>query len=226
MLVSKDVKRRIIVKTIIINTSPRKNWNTERLLKEAQKGAESAGGETEYVDLYDLSFTGCRSCLACKRKDAQRNRCYWEDDLSPLIGNILEADNLIIGSPIYFGEPTAGYRALIERLLFCVLSYDGGEMYYKSRLDVGIIYTMNAPEQYYKTSMRPSLQGTEKAIGRLLNGRILTYASCNTIQVNDYSKYSMGAFSGKAKKDHYETQFPADLQEAFKLGAELNTRTE
>ena len=49
------------MKTIVVNASPRKNWNTAELLKEAKKGAESVGAETEYVDLYDLNFTGCRS---------------------------------------------------------------------------------------------------------------------------------------------------------------------
>ena len=110
------------MKTIIINASPRKNWNTAQLLKEAKKGAESGGAETEYIDLYDLTFTGCRSCLACKRKGAERNKCYWKDDLSPLIGRILAADAVIIGSPIYFGQPTASFRALWERLAFPVLS--------------------------------------------------------------------------------------------------------
>ena len=62
------------MKTIIINASPRKNWNTAQLLKEAQKGAESVGAETDYIDLYDLNFTGCRSCLACKRKGAETDR--------------------------------------------------------------------------------------------------------------------------------------------------------
>ena len=28
------------MKTIVINASPRKNWNTAKLLKEAQKGSE------------------------------------------------------------------------------------------------------------------------------------------------------------------------------------------
>ena len=56
------------MKTIILNGSPRKDWNTALLLKSAQKGAKSAGAETEYIELFDLSYTGCRSCLACKRK--------------------------------------------------------------------------------------------------------------------------------------------------------------
>ena len=91
-----------MTKTIIINASPRKNMNTAQLLKEAQKGAESVGAETEYIDLFDYTFTGCRSCLACKRRDGERNRCFWKDDLSPIIHRILAADAVIIGAPIYF----------------------------------------------------------------------------------------------------------------------------
>ena len=54
----------IIMKTIVLNASPRKNWNTAQLLKSAMEGAASTGAETKYVDLYDLNFTGCRSCMA------------------------------------------------------------------------------------------------------------------------------------------------------------------
>ncbi len=51
-------------KILVLNASPRKNWNTAQLLKEAKKGAESIGAETEYIDLFDYTFTGCRSSLA------------------------------------------------------------------------------------------------------------------------------------------------------------------
>ena len=46
------------MKTLIINTSPRKNWNTAQLLQEVFRGAENAGVETEYIDLFDFLFTG------------------------------------------------------------------------------------------------------------------------------------------------------------------------
>ena len=41
------------MKTIILNGSPRKNWNTAMMLQEARKGAESVGADTEYIDLFD-----------------------------------------------------------------------------------------------------------------------------------------------------------------------------
>lgn len=216
------------MKTILFNASPRKNRNTAQLLQEALKGAESAGAQTEYVDLYDLRFTGCRSCLACKRAGAERSKCYWKDDLSPLIDRIREADALIIGTPIYFGEPTSQYRALIERLLFCNLSYDGGaeRSYFKGKLNVGVIYTMNAPKEYYEKAMRPALEGTERMMAMLLKGEVRSYAACNTLQVDDYSKYAMNGFREEAKKAWREAQFPADLQEAFHLGAELSRKEE
>ena len=50
-----------VVKTILLNGSPRKNWNTAMMLKEARKGAESVGAETEYIDLFDLTYTGVGS---------------------------------------------------------------------------------------------------------------------------------------------------------------------
>ena len=106
-----------------MNGSPRKNWNTAMMLKEARKGAESVGADTEYIDLFDLSFTGCRACLACKRKEAERCKCFWKDDLSPVIDRIFAADALIIGSPVYLGDITSQVHALIERLHFCVLRY-------------------------------------------------------------------------------------------------------
>lgn len=210
-------------KIILINASPRKNWNTAQLLKEAQQGAESVGVQTEYVDLYDLKFTGCRSCLACKRKNAERNKCYWPDDLSPLIEKILHSDGVIIGTPIYLGEPTAHFRALYERLGFCVLSYDGDMSYFTGKVNVGIIYTMNASRSYYENDMRPTLHFAEYYYGMALKGEVLTYASCDTLQVKDYSIYSMGMFDPKHKADHHLEQFPKDLGQAKELGIKIAT---
>ena len=211
------------MKTIIINASPRKNMNTAQLLKEAQKGAEAAGAETEYIDLFDYTFTGCRSCLACKRKDGERNKCFWKDDLSPIVERILAADTVIIGSPIYFGQPTASFRALWERLAFPVLSYDGEPIsYYGGRLNVGFIWTMNASGDYYEKGIKPTLAVTESTVPMFFHGKTESYASLDTLQVKDYSKFAMGAFDAEAKKQRHDTQFPIDLQECFKLGERLS----
>ncbi|MBP5274521.1 MAG: flavodoxin family protein [Abditibacteriota bacterium] len=211
------------MKTVIINASPRKTWNTAQLLKEAQRGAEAAGAETEYIDLYDLAFSGCRSCLSCKRKGARRCRCYFKDDLSPVIDRILAADAVIFGTPIYMGEPSAGFRALFERLGFCILSYDEGERsYFDGKINTGFIYTMNAPDGYYETNLRPKLEGTEEFFRSFLKGKVLTMAACGTLQTDDYSRYSMGMFNEAQRKESRKTRFPADLEKAFDMGYALS----
>lgn len=210
-------------KTIIVNAGPRKNWNTAQLLLSAQKGAEEGGAETEYVDLYDLSFTGCRSCLICKLKDKERCHCYWKDELAPVIDRILEADAVIIGSPIYFGQPTAEYRALYERLLFCVLSYDDYSSYMTHDVNVGIIYTMNASQEFYERSYAPVLAIQEQTFG-MLKGRVEILPVFNTLQVNDYAKFAMGGFNAEAKQQHHDEHFDIDLQHAFDLGRALSKR--
>ena len=209
------------MKTIILNGSPRKNWNTAMMLKEAQKGAESVGAETEYIDLFDLSYTGCRSCLACKRKDAERCKCFWKDDLSPLIDRIFEADALIIGSPIYLGDVTSQVHGLIERLHFCALSYDDYSNYFSGKVNVGIILTMNAPKIFYNTAYKKKAKEIAQSF-KGLNGSVEVYACCDTLQVADYSKYNMAGFNTTHKKEMREKQFPKDLEEAFHMGARLN----
>ena len=211
------------MKTIILNGSPRKNMNTAQLLKSAQKGAESVGAETEYIDLYDLDFKGCRSCLMCKRKDAQRCHCFWKDDLSPIIDRIFQANAIIVGSPIYMGCTTSQFHALMERLSFVTLSYDDYSNYFKGKINAGIIYTMNGTaEQFVQYGMQSKLDMEAKFFFGCLKGEMRVLPSHDTLQVNDYSKYSMGACNEAHKLEVHNTQFPRDLEAAFKMGAELS----
>ena len=69
-LVKQEQKK--MKKVVIIDGGPRKNWNTAQLLHKAQEGAESIGAEVEYISLYGLKYSGCRSCMACKRKEIGR----------------------------------------------------------------------------------------------------------------------------------------------------------
>ena len=207
------------MKTIILNGSPRKNWNTAQLLKEVQRGAESVGAEVEYIDLYDLNYNGCRSCLACKRKGiAKPCKCYWKDDLTPVLEKIWQADRLIVGSPIYYSEPTGGMRSLLERLTLPAMSYNDYSSVFKGRVDVDIFLTMNAPMQYYKQAYEGRMREYFAPM-RFLNGRVRVFPVCDTLQVKDYSKYDMAGFSEEHKKAVRDAEFPAMLEQAVGIGA-------
>ena len=80
---------------------------------------------------------------------------------------------------------------------------------------------MNAPLEFYEQSMKDSLSSTEFLFS-FLNGEIRSYPVCDTLQVRDYSKYNMAGFSQEAKQKQNLLQFPIDMQEAFKMGAELS----
>jgi multimeric flavodoxin WrbA len=70
------------MKTVIaIYRSPRKTWNTARLLEHVLKGATSEGAEIELIHLYDLDFKGCTSCFMCKLKDGKSyEKCAMQQD--------------------------------------------------------------------------------------------------------------------------------------------------
>lgn len=95
------------MKAVFINGSPRKNFNTAKMLKKAIEGAQSVGAECELINLFDYEFTGCRSCFACKIKNSKTNGvCAIRDSIRPVIEKAQEADIIVIGSPVYFGYPT------------------------------------------------------------------------------------------------------------------------
>lgn len=138
------------MKVMAFNGSPRKKkWNTVTLLNNALQGAQSTGAETELVQLYDLKFSGCISCFSCKRLSRKKDGvCSVQDDLTPVLDRVKQADALIIGSPVYYGAESAATRAFLERLCFPYLKYSkDGRSLFPRRINTAMIYTMNAPDQ-------------------------------------------------------------------------------
>lgn len=83
---------------ISVNAGPRKGWNTDTLIVEAARGAESVGAEVQKFDLFRLEkYTGCISCFGCK-KEKNMGHCICRDGLTPVLDAIREADGLIQAS--------------------------------------------------------------------------------------------------------------------------------
>jgi len=91
--------------------SPRKGGNTELLLEEALKGAEREGAEVERLHLTDFTITPCKECHGCD----QTGECVILDDMQKIYPKLLEADIIILASPIFFYGVTAWAKALIDR---------------------------------------------------------------------------------------------------------------
>ncbi|MGB9627692.1 MAG: flavodoxin family protein [Thermodesulfobacteriota bacterium] len=99
------------MKVLGIFGSPRRGGNTDLLLEEALKGAQSQGAEVERIYLTDFSITPCRECHGCD----QTGQCVIEDDMQKIYPKLLEADIIILSSPIFFYGVTAWVKALIDR---------------------------------------------------------------------------------------------------------------
>lgn len=212
-------------KVYAINGSPRKNKNTAQMLDKALEGvkAEFPDAQIERIDLFDLNFTSCKSCFACKRKDEKFLRtCAIKDDLSPVLEKIKEADGLIIGSPIYFGDITGQLHSFYERLFFPYFQYKPGyPSLVENKIPTACIYTMNVNEQIMQgIGYRQILERWENLLAHAFQKPLIAYAF-DTYQFDDYSKYICETFNEEDKAHHRDTQFPIDLQNAYELGRKL-----
>ncbi|HDY88804.1 MAG TPA: flavodoxin family protein [bacterium] len=99
------------MKIIAISGSPRKEGNTDTLLKFALNVLENNGIETDFITLAGKTILTCNACMACTKKPL----CILKDDFNPIFRAMLESDGFIIGSPVYFGSATAEINALLDR---------------------------------------------------------------------------------------------------------------
>lgn len=212
---------------LFVNGSPRKNWNTHKMLESAMKGASDSGADCEMIHLYDLSFKGCVSCFACKIKNAKTNGlCAYRDELRPVLERALECDVIVMGSPVYFSYPTGMFRSFIERLLFPIMSYnvnpDGTRPRAIDRtIYSGIIYTMNCPEDLAPKIHYPEILAPNAQAANMILGYCEELCAYNTYQFRDYSRYDCSMFSEEVKAKYRDEHFSVDLQNAYELGARL-----
>lgn len=105
---NKSVNR---IRILGISGSPRRNGNTDRLLKQVMAGAASEGAKTKTAVLSDLNIAPCRHCDKC----IKTGKCVINDDMQWLHTDLREADRLVLASPIFFMGVTAQAKAMIDR---------------------------------------------------------------------------------------------------------------
>ncbi len=213
------------MKLIAINGSPRKNWNTDTLLKELIKGAEENNAETERIYLNDLNYKGCISCMGCKLKNGKNiGRCNLKDDLTDVLDKIHEADALVIGSPIYWYDVTGMTRNFIERLLFQYLNYDEFSKPLSTPKKTAMIYAMNAPEEIHKEQKLDDLVFNKyETLMKQYFKECTTLYATQTLLVKDYTKYHLAGFDAEMIQEIHETLFPEICKQAYELGKKLTT---
>jgi len=102
-----------VIKIIGINSSPRgKQSRTRTLVEAVLEGAGGEGAETEFIDLCDLRIEYCTACGTCYIS----GECIHDDDFAWIFEKMLEADGIVLGSPVYLYGVTAQLKTLLDRM--------------------------------------------------------------------------------------------------------------
>ncbi len=101
------------MKVLGISCSLRKKSNTEILVEEALAGAREAGAAAELVSLIGKELKPCDGCYVCDKT----GKCHIEDDMQPIYDQMLAADGIIIGTPIYFWGMAGQTKVLLDRTI-------------------------------------------------------------------------------------------------------------
>ena len=212
---------------MIIDGGPRMYMNTGTMIAAFAGGVREGGGEPKVVRLYDIDYKGCRSCMACHFKGQHTACCRFIDGLTETLQECVEADGLVMASPIYYGEMTGMMRAFWERLTFPWLDYSKGILLAPKKMPIAFIYTMNGSpangEKIRHSSMHTVEMMTGMALSHELGREVEVVMTNNTIQVTDYSRYDFADGTAEAKKQWHDTHWEDDLRKAREAGKRMAT---
>ncbi len=93
--------------------SPRENGNTATVLKAMCDAAKKNGHTVEILGLAKLNIQGCISCETCKTDRVQF--CALKDDMQTVYPKLLEADLLILSTPVYMAQVTSQMKKFLDR---------------------------------------------------------------------------------------------------------------
>jgi multimeric flavodoxin WrbA len=128
------------MKVIAFNGSVRKEGNTAILLNLVLDELKAEGIETEIYSLAGKPIQGCIACFKCFEK--KNRRCNVEKDIvNECIQKMDEADGILLGSPTYFADVSAGMKALIER---CGLVGGANNKMYRRKAGAAVVAVRRA----------------------------------------------------------------------------------
>jgi multimeric flavodoxin WrbA len=152
------------MKVVAINGSPRKDGNTNTLLTRVCSRLEQHGIETEIIRIGGKAVRGCTACGMCF-KNQDRLCIIKTDELNEVIGKMIEADGILLGSPTYFSDVSAEMKALIDRAGYVTLA-NGSCLAGKVGAAVSAVrragaqHTINTMHHFFSISQMPIATST------------------------------------------------------------------
>lgn len=113
-------------KVLILSGSPRKGGNSDLLCDEFARGATESGNHAEKIRVAEKNIACCKACYACKADGV----CVIKDDMAQLMQKIINADVIVLASPVYFYSVDAQLKAVIDRTVARWTEVKNKEFYY------------------------------------------------------------------------------------------------
>lgn len=114
-------------KVLILSGSPRKGGNSDLLCAEFARGAQEAGHEVETIRVAAKKIHPCSACYFCREHGGE---CVHKDDMADILQWMIDADVLVLASPVYFYSIDAQLKAVIDRTVARWLEVKNKEFYY------------------------------------------------------------------------------------------------
>lgn len=114
-------------KVLILSGSPRKGGNSDILCDEFMKGAKEAGNAAEKIRVSEKKIAPCLGCYYCSSHGGE---CVRKDDMAEVLQKMIDADVLVLSSPVYFYSIDAQLKAVIDRTVARWLEVKNKEFYY------------------------------------------------------------------------------------------------
>ena len=96
---------------VAISASPRKHGNSELLCDRFLTGATEAGHRTELIRLAEKSISPCIACDGCRNTGI----CIKADDMADILQKVIDADMIVLATPVYFYSMDAQMKTFIDR---------------------------------------------------------------------------------------------------------------
>jgi multimeric flavodoxin WrbA len=114
-------------KVLILSSSPRKKGNSEKLCEQFMKGSIESGNMVEKISLRDKKINYCNGCGACLERGES---CPQQDDMSDVLEKMINADVIVMATPVYFYTMSAQMKTLIDRTCSRYTEINGKEFYF------------------------------------------------------------------------------------------------
>ena len=101
-------------KILILSGSPRKSGNSDLLCDAFASGAKETGNEVEKIRVGAKKIAYCSACYYCREHGG---KCVHQDDVAEILQKMIDADVIVLASPVYFYSIDAQLKAVIDRTL-------------------------------------------------------------------------------------------------------------